>query len=788
MKTDYIIATAHQNRIQKILIQLGMDFYRMPRKKFRNAAVLKLVITNENKPNTYPIITVSVIFEGVVSSEREHEAEYFERDQIFPNKIFDSTEIKLRRPRTVVYLVRHGEGHHNLFWKGKGSPSMVWDALLHNTNGLRRAADSIVTDLFNVENRLQRTIIYLASSPLRRTLETMYLLLDYIVKSVTTSGLRRRLIFKDRICVLSCLRELKTPISHQTFLGMNIHSPENDSILNPFLSTDFDSIFYTVDILDSNQQSAQQAQLTHLREKIDLGIRSIVMDWSNVIQNSMRKYCEEGRIFLADILEYVLKRSDTGLLPPDITFFLNEKYIKHAKKTIHPAQLDDPNIKTFFSNSRRRNNIWFVDTQRRRWSGYGMYTHIKHIVKNLHVEDGWATVHDGYRMGGFTALNRMWQIERRSTIYWLNILSACVIPNDNQNDNLPIRLQLPRDSQLSGLWFTQDTNISTSKDYEQFEAMPLPRDSIDKMFILVSGPSGAGKSFSAKDFIKSLGITNPMCFVDGADLTRENSFFFQTVLYCIDHDHKRNHPLPESRKFMKGIANLVATAKHNEMDTKILKFFERYVVGKGIVDSDKVKEMLLKFIQDKYPFGLSICIPDTLSTPYSIDLVNRYRFASQADKLYNLMVFQHLRKSDCTLTTENETCTGTIVNAEERSMRESKPFSERGFWPSVRAGLEYFKNFSNYYDDLVFIHNCGRKGCVNTIRVFENIHKQQRLSLTRYGKPYYDFQLFMADVQQIIGFVSSAAADDELDRTYGTTIVCFIGMMACALVFAHSSI
>jgi hypothetical protein len=222
-----------------------------------------------------------------------------------------------------------------------------------------------------------------------------------------------------------------------------------------------------------------------------------------------------------------------------------------------------------------------------------------------------------------------------------------------------------------------------------------------------------------------------------------------------------------------------------------------------------IKALFLRFIRDKYPDGISLCIPDTLSTDYSVDIVNAYKEASKAQRenSHNLMVFQHLYAKDCPFHDQKK-CTGTAFNAKERAKKESKPFSPRGFKPSVQRGLQYFTKYKDDYNDLVFIHNCGRQNdCEKTVYVFQESHRPTKTKINIPYTEFFDnFNNFIRAVENIVGFPSTTTpVEDQIqtfrssdvvkdngdmnDVTYrSTTIVSFMGMMVCAMVFARVSI
>lgn len=613
---------------------------------FNNCAVARLVLSI---PNDEEVLSVELemLFTGIKKGQRDNPLST-------PNKITDrftwdeATKNFLGVMPTpgqpiVMYLMRHGIGTHNV--GNVFTKHFTRDPFLHTTLGIKDAAQIIRQDVFfqNVKT------LYLISSPLRRAIQTLYAVIDEITKTKDQEWSLETI--SDRICILPCLRELDSKNSSQVRLGHI--AVENWSVLNSWEHTDFDSVFY--DTMIENHYTEDK---THFRELLDLETKSIIMDWS-LAQDE----CREGQTFLNFLKDVILQGSQLYEQPVDQQRdapqrtkmkMLIEQYTECALRII---DINNGLLQNFIRESSLRHNIWFMTAEGRRTSIYGIQRIITHFTKR-ESSTGWTTLSTGDEK----ILHDLWQIERRSTIFWLNLLGASVIFPEHAQTDLPYRLTWNGSTQnLTGVWRYGDKHPD-----ENGIQIQVSDNQNTPSFVLASGPSASGKTFFAKIIVDQI-ILRPMVVVDGS-LSRAHSLVYQTTKIVMDA----------------AVVNMNVTVK-NDILKSVVKS-----LGFGEFDSDKIKHHFMEFLQGKLRQGISIYIPDTLSSTESLHFVEELHNLSRADPAhsYQILIFQHLTPQQCPFFNTDYVCKGTEPSGRARQKQQSKKYSSLGYSKSISLGID----------------------------------------------------------------------------------------------------
>lgn len=536
----------------------------------------------------------------------------------------------------VIYLVRHGIGTHNV--GDDVTKHLTRDPFLHSTLGIQLAAQTIVTDL----DIQKYSTLYLISSPLRRAIQTLYAVINQITeqKELTDQDWGLRTV-SDRICILPCLRELDSKTSGESMFGHI--APENWSVLNPWESTDFDSVFHDTVIINH-----EDGTKTLFRDIVNEETKSIIMDWELA-----QKDCRDGQTFL-NFLPHVIKQG--SILFGSDTYYKNliGSYGQCAQNVI---QHGDKKLPIFVDNSFLRNNVWFMTAGGRRTSFYGMLNRIKHFSRQISSDSKWTILSTRDEW----ILHDLWQIERRSTIFWLNLLGASVISPRNIQHNPPYTLKWTGSDSPTGVWQYEDIRgdvIGIS--------LTVSQDQQPASFVLASGPSASGKTFFAQKIVNEI-IKRPMVNADGS-LSRAHSLIYQAT-----------------KNVMGSIRNMNVTAKNSVLKILIKSF------GLGEFDSDKIKNQFKTFLETqlKSTGGINIYIPDTLSSSESSRFVDQLRILSRADpdNSYQIMIFQHLTPEQC-LFRGSYQCVGTEPSGKARQRQQSKIYSPLGYWSSMARSID----------------------------------------------------------------------------------------------------
>ena len=107
---------------------------------------------------------------------------------------------------SVLYMIRHGQGEHNL--SGLRN-KLIWDPLLVSEKGIEGATKSIWTDLKEMQKTSNPEIkLGFFSSPLQRCIETLCLFLVSWKELSSTSSTPQKI----QIQILPCIHELRASI------------------------------------------------------------------------------------------------------------------------------------------------------------------------------------------------------------------------------------------------------------------------------------------------------------------------------------------------------------------------------------------------------------------------------------------------------------------------------------------------------------------------------------------------------------------------------------------------
>ena len=198
------IITTHQARLRCLLSKI----FNKPMKRFKNGCVLKMEVTKLT-------ITFELVYSGEVSKIKPGYVYYISQNDTqvngttlfaiddfttFTNDMYDVQE----NERFIFYLIRHGEASHNV---KKGLSKMFQSISGEKDTSLTpegvEQARRIYGNIRESEQNLTNPdILYLFSSDLKRTRETMANFISELRKYNTTSYIEEELI------VLPCAHEL----------------------------------------------------------------------------------------------------------------------------------------------------------------------------------------------------------------------------------------------------------------------------------------------------------------------------------------------------------------------------------------------------------------------------------------------------------------------------------------------------------------------------------------------------------------------------------------------------
>jgi broad specificity phosphatase PhoE len=201
-KTYISIITTHQARLRCLLSKI----FNKPMKRFKNGCVLKMEVTRLT-------ITFELVYSGEVSKIKPGYEYYISPNdtQVNGTILFDIEEFTIPNnfynlgdnERFIFYLIRHGEASHNV----KKGLSKMFQSISGEKDtsltpeGVEQARQIYGNIVESERNLINPDILYLFSSDLKRTRETMVNFISQLRRS------HDRIIITDLI-VLPCAHEL----------------------------------------------------------------------------------------------------------------------------------------------------------------------------------------------------------------------------------------------------------------------------------------------------------------------------------------------------------------------------------------------------------------------------------------------------------------------------------------------------------------------------------------------------------------------------------------------------
>jgi hypothetical protein len=209
-KNIFIVAT-HSYRLQCILNgmrKISNQFQQNPIqyshiKRFKNCAIVRIY------RNTNGNTCVQIIFEGVYDGIMDpKDTTHFEKADIesFLLEINSNTHPTYLIPVDVeIYLVRHGEGMHNVAPKTQKDSKELLDALLTPNGHIQAYTAGIELNKYlNLRDDLKLAKYTFCASDLRRTHETI----SKIKHVLNNDKLKRKGLPVSQIYILSCIHEI----------------------------------------------------------------------------------------------------------------------------------------------------------------------------------------------------------------------------------------------------------------------------------------------------------------------------------------------------------------------------------------------------------------------------------------------------------------------------------------------------------------------------------------------------------------------------------------------------
>jgi hypothetical protein len=231
---NIIIAVTHNNRLQcfftKLFKKLKQDT-RYTNLKFKNCAIIRCY---SEKINNGISTKFQMIYEGELGNKKS-EKNYWSINGInnFNNESSFKDGIKINGPTyelyklykipldTEIYLVRHGEGYHNIKMKQKiigiirdlskkkyvenrANENEIKDAILNDSGWkqAKKAGDKLIETINNIKN--DNTQFYYVASELRRTMETSLILQIMIQRKLNKIDIP----IPIKIHIIPCIHEL----------------------------------------------------------------------------------------------------------------------------------------------------------------------------------------------------------------------------------------------------------------------------------------------------------------------------------------------------------------------------------------------------------------------------------------------------------------------------------------------------------------------------------------------------------------------------------------------------
>jgi hypothetical protein len=617
--------------------------------------------------------------------------------------------------KTTIYFVRHGEGFHNTVkgWKKLTAPrKLLTDAFLVSSQNILKASTAIQSDI-NTNYKQGLSTLGLFSSPLRRCIETLYLILNEMFpgkpqppqtsSSSSSSQVQQLNQIAEKIIIIPCSGEVNS--SKTCDKGLWPSSLENKSICTALTCTTYEDLFRGQTIKIKGQTTTDDVDVV----VVDLllankNLQKVTIDWS-MFFNVGKEECKTkmltqfiGKAFTEEqtprrgnktqflkeqVLKYIQElpelpeqvKSQLLITEDKITFPERDK----NGKILKPEDIYDMVWNAIPSNPNSRKDQNFVEWMK--------------CDKKKHCDSA--------------ALHYLWRIERESTIYMLRILNMGYISKD---DTRPLIINIylghgdlnVKDATLTGIW---------SEDYHNVK-VELASKGDKNTFVLASGPTGAGKTFMGKKICEKLDLPS-MISIDGG-IYRDCSIVYQII----------KHVLHE--KGWAGMRNLVFTSTLEKIHSvpRLLriswtKFFE------GIFDTEKVKNLVYQYLvfqrkiqrRKESKINFPIYVPDTLSfTPSMNDYKDFLALTGyQGEKteqinIINAMIYQHWEGGEkCPLLNPQNKCEGCLASGRKREIREGKKYPDNpdSYNAGVKNSLAVLFDESNEFTTRIFIHNTG---------------------------------------------------------------------------------
>jgi len=709
--------------------ELAQDLERNHR--LQNLATIKMVIDPANStqisstsssssapPPPLPTVRLTLLHKGFLSKPDPRRTYWLDAKKsimmTFSAEIFSKLFPEIKS-NTTIYFVRHGEGFHNTVkgWKKLTAPrKLLTDAFLVSSQSISDASTAIKEDITRDYPEGLSKPLGLFSSPLRRCIETLYLILDKMfpggyqppssesssTSAQTSSSFVNLFPIAEKIIIIPCSGEVNS--SKTCDKGLWPSGLENKSTCTALTCTTFEDLFKGV--LIKNQGTPENPNSV-----VDLifnneHLRNITIDWS-MFFNVGKDECK------SKILTQFIGKAFTEEQTPrrgNKTQFLNKQVRNYIQEL---PELSDDNVKLQLLIT--KDNIMFPEKDKigETLTPEEIYDMVWNAIPSnpdsIQKQSEWMKC-DKQKHCDSAALHYLWRIERESTIYMLRILNMGYISKDNTRPLIiNIDLTYPgsvsvEDARLTGIWSKDNPHVT----------LELATTGGGITFVLASGPTGAGKTFMGKQICEKLGLP-PMISIDGG-IYRDCSIVYQII----------KHVLHE--KGWAGMRNLVFTSTLEKIHSvpRLLriswtKFFE------GIFDTEKVKNLVYQYLVyqrglKKIKINFPIYVPDTLSfTPSMNDYkdflaltgYNRSGLSNEGMNIINAMIYQHWEGGEKCPLPFPQRCVGCLASGRAREIREGKKYPDNpdSYNKGVKNSLAILFDESNEFMTRIFIHNTG---------------------------------------------------------------------------------
>ena len=708
--------------------ELAQDLERNYRLK--NLATIKMVIdppssttasstsSSSSAPSPpSPTVSLTLIYEGL--SKPDPERTYWIDTNKSITMTFTGENFSVLFPRieskTTIYFVRHGEGFHNTVkgWKKLTAPrKLLTDAFLVSSDGISDASRAIQKDIIKDYPQGLLTPLALFSSPLRRCIETLYLILNKMLpgrtsSSSSSSSVQQLIQIAEKIIIIPCSGEVNS--SKTCDKGLWPSALENKSICTALRCTTYEDLFKGVVIRNPTNN---EVIIPETSDVVDLifkneNLQKVNIDWS-MFFNVGKEECKTKMLtqFIGDAFteEQTPRRGNkTQFLQKEVKKYVKDLPVLLSKQIKQQLNVTEDKI-TFPEKDKKGETLKPEDIYDMVWNAIPSNPNPITNEENNFVE--WMKC-DKKKHCDSAALHYLWRIERESTIYMLRILNMGYISKkDDTSRPLIINFDLShgsltststvRNATLTGIW---------SEDYHNVKlALATTEGAIT--FVLASGPTGAGKTFMGEKICEKLDLP-PMISIDGG-IYRDCSIVYQIIKHVL------------KMKGWAGMRNLVFTTTLEKIHSvpRLLriswtKFFE------GIFDTEKVKNLVSQYLHNQkrlYRINFPIYVPDTLSfTPSMNDYKDFLELTGYSGKntdrmnIVNAVIYQHWEGGEkCPLKPQNK-CVGCLASGQEREIREGKKYPDNpdSYNKGVENSLAVLFDESNEFTTRIFIHNTG---------------------------------------------------------------------------------